>query len=52
MNAHASVIKQIKLYSILCFDTKEVYVQSLCNERMYHTSAMTFQCICLPSTGM
>ncbi len=46
LNAHASVIKQKKLYSILCFDTKEVDVQSLCNERIYHTSATTFQCTC------
>ncbi|XP_048035534.1 uncharacterized protein LOC125261036 isoform X2 [Megalobrama amblycephala] len=46
INAHASVIKQKKLYSILCFDTKEVDVKSLCNERIYHTSATTFQCTC------
>jgi len=46
INAHASVLKQKKLYSILCSDTKEVDVQSLCHERIYHTSAMTFQCTC------
>lgn len=46
INAHASVIKQKKLYSILCFDTKEVDVKSLCNERIYYTSAATFQCTC------
>ncbi|XP_056587061.1 uncharacterized protein LOC130407814 isoform X4 [Triplophysa dalaica] len=46
MNAHASVIKQNKLYSVLCFDTKEVDVKSLCNERIYHTSATTLQCTC------
>ncbi|KAG9273244.1 hypothetical protein AMEX_G12351 [Astyanax mexicanus] len=46
MNAHASMIKQKKLYSVLCFDTKEVDVQSLCSERTFHTSATTFLCTC------
>ena len=46
MNAHASIIKQKKLYSVLCFDTKEVDVQSLCSERTYHASATTFLCTC------
>ncbi|XP_055032677.2 uncharacterized protein [Misgurnus anguillicaudatus] len=32
--------------TVLCFDTKEVDVKSLCNERIYHTSATTLQCTC------
>ncbi|XP_055070281.2 uncharacterized protein [Misgurnus anguillicaudatus] len=46
LNAHATVIQQKQLYSVLCFDTKEVDVKSLCNERIYHTSATTLQCTC------